>query len=105
MGGGAAVAAARGVSGAGLGAVRAETSMGSAASTAYKLGQETSGSASVGAGISGMASAAKGAASNSLNSASGPVAATERGSQAAWDAGKIGRASGRERVGQEVEIS
>src|SRR3546814_1217525 len=71
MGGGAAVAAARGVSGAGLGAVRAGTSMGSAASTAYKLGQETSGSASVGAGISGMASAAKGAASNRLKSASG----------------------------------
>src|SRR3546814_1777674 len=65
----------------------AGTSMGSAASTAYKLGQETSGSASVGAGISGMASAAKGAASNRLKSASGLGAATERGSQAAWAAG------------------
>ena len=34
--------------------LRAGTSMGSAASTAYKLGQETSGSASVVAGIGGM---------------------------------------------------
>ena len=40
--------------GAGLGAIRAGTSMGSAASTAYKLGQETSGSTSVGAGLGGV---------------------------------------------------
>src|SRR3546814_6132272 len=47
----------------------------SAASTAYKLGQETSGSASVGAGIGGMASAAKGAATNSMKNAFGLRAA------------------------------
>src|SRR3546814_19990904 len=67
--------------------------MGSAASTAYKLGQETSGSASVGAGIGGMASAAKGAASNRLKSASGLGAAAERGSQAAWAAGSTSTGS------------
>jgi type IV secretion system protein TrbL len=39
------------------GAVRAGTAMGSAASTAYALGQEGAGSSSVGAGIGGMASA------------------------------------------------
>src|SRR3546814_1363029 len=67
--------------------------MGSAASTAYKLGQETSGSASVGAGIGGMASAAKGAASNRLKSASDLGAAAERGSQAAWAAGSTSTGS------------
>src|SRR3546814_19915156 len=67
--------------------------MGSAASTAYKLGQETSSSASVGAGISGMARAAKGAASNRLKSASGLGAAAERGRQAAWAAGSTSTGS------------
>ncbi len=87
MGGAGAVAAARGVAGAGLGALRAGTSMGSAASTAYKLGQETSGHASVGAGIGGMASAAKGAATDKMKNAFGLRAAAARGQQAAWAAG------------------
>ena len=73
--------------GAGLGAVRAGTSMGSAASTAYKLGQETSGSTTVGAGIGGMAAAAKGAAANRMRNAFGLRAAAIRGQQAAWNAG------------------
>ncbi|MCW0198899.1 P-type conjugative transfer protein TrbL [Sphingopyxis sp.] len=93
MGGGAAVAAARGLGGAGLGAVRAGTSMGSAASTAYKLGQETSGSNTVGAGIGGMANAAKGAAANRMQGAFGLRAAATRGQQAAWAAGTSGTAS------------
>jgi type IV secretion system protein TrbL len=87
MGGAGTVAAGRGVAGAGLGAVRAGTSMGSAAATAYKLGQETSGSATVGAGLGGVATAAKGAAANRLRSASGVGVAAERGRQAAWSAG------------------
>ncbi len=93
MGGAGAVAAARGAAGAGLGALRAGTSMGSAASTAYKLGQETSGSGSVGAGIGGMASAAKGAATNSMKNAFGLRAAAARGQQAAWTAGGSGGAA------------
>ncbi len=85
--GGAGVAAARGLAGAGLGAIRAGTSMGSAASTAWKLGQETSGSASVGAGLGGIATAARGAAAQRMGNAFGISAAAERGQQAAWEAG------------------
>lgn len=87
MGGAGAAAAARGLGGAGLGALRAGTSMGSAASTAYKLGQETSGSTSIAAGIGGMASAARGAASDRMRNAFGLRAAAARGQQAAWSTG------------------
>lgn len=87
MGGAGVAAAVRGAGGAGLGAIRAGTSMGSAASTAYKLGQETSGAPTVRAGLGGMATAAKGAAANRLRSAGGVAAAAQRGQQAAWDAG------------------
>jgi len=90
MGGAGAVGAARGLAGAGLGAIRAGTSMGSAASTAYKLGQETSGSTSVRAGLGGMATAARGAAANKMRSTLGLGAAAERGQQAAWAAGTTG---------------
>lgn len=92
MGGSGAIAAARGAAGAGLGAIRAGTSMGSAASTAYKLGQETSGSSTVRAGLSGIASAAKGAAGGRMSSAFGLRAAAKRGQQAAWSAGGSGAA-------------
>ena len=85
--GGAGAAATRGLVGGGLGAIRAGTAMGSAASTAYRLGQETSGSSSVGAGLGGIATAAKGAASQKVGNALGLRAAAERGRQAAWDAG------------------
>ena len=90
MGGAGAVAAVRGAGAAGLGAIRAGTSMGSAASTAYKLGQETSGASTIGAGIGGMATAAKGAAANRLRSIAGLGGAAERGSNAAWNAGTTG---------------
>lgn len=70
-----------------MGAIRAGTAMGSAASTAYKLGQETSGSTSVGAGIGGMATAAKGAAANKMSGAFGISDAAEQGRSAAWEAG------------------
>ncbi|UYY57008.1 P-type conjugative transfer protein TrbL [Sphingomonas sp. S2-65] len=91
--GGAGVAAAKGLAGTGLGAIRAGTSMGSAASTAYKLGQETSGSKSVGAGIVGVATAARGAAAQGMGSALGLFDATTQGRRAAWNAGTTGAGS------------
>jgi type IV secretion system protein TrbL len=92
--GGAGVAAARGLAGAGLGAIRSGTAMGSAASTAYKLGQETSGSTSVGAGLGGIATAARGAAAQKIGGAfSGIRAAAESGQQAAWRAGNTSPAA------------
>jgi type IV secretion system protein TrbL len=86
-GGGLAVGGARAIGGAGLGAVRAGTSMGAAASTAYKLGQETSGSSSVGAGLGGVASAGGAAIRDRMTHAGGLVAAAERGQRAALFAG------------------
>jgi type IV secretion system protein TrbL len=87
VGGAAAVGGARAIGGAGLGAIRAGTSMGAAASTSYKLGQETSGSSTVGAGLRGVAGAAKGAAADRMSNMFGLGAAAERGQQAAWRAG------------------
>ena len=86
-------AAARGLAGAGLGAVRAGTAMGSAASTAYKLGQETSGSQSVGAGLGGIATAARGATAQRAAGAFGIGDAAEAGRQAAWNAGNTRRSA------------
>ena len=85
--GGAAIGGARAVGGAALGALRAGTTMGSAASTAYKLGQETSGSPTVGAGLAGVAQAAKGATKDRLSDIGGLGAAAERGERAALMAG------------------
>jgi len=79
--GGAAVAATRGLAGAGISAIRAGTSMGAAASTAAQLGRETGGSA-----MGGMAAAAKGAAAERIGGALGLGAAAERGRNAAWSA-------------------
>ena len=87
VGGGLAVGGARAIGGAGLGAVRAGTSMGAAASTAYKLGQETSGSSSVGAGLGGVASAGGTAIRDRMANAGGLAAAAERGQRAALFAG------------------
>lgn len=84
--GGASIGAARALSGAGLGAIRAGTSMGSTASSAYKLGQETSGSSSVGSGLAGVATAARGAAAQKISGAFGLKEAAEQGRQAAWAA-------------------
>ncbi len=89
--GGAAVAGgARLAAGAGLGAIRAGTSMGAAASTSYRLGQETSGSRTVGAGMRGMASAARGAIGDGASRAGGALGLREaaaRGQNAALRAG------------------
>ena len=61
--------------------------MGAAASTAYRLGQETSGSPSVGAGLTGIASAGSSALSERLANAGGLAAAATRGQRAALFAG------------------
>ena len=79
--GGAGMGAARAVGGGALGAIRAGTAMGTAASTAAQLAKETGGSA-----IGGMAAAAKGAAAQKLGSTLGLGAAAERGLNAAWGA-------------------
>lgn len=85
--GGAAVAGAAGAIGGGaLAAVRAGTSMGSAASTAYKLGQEGAGSTGVGAGLSGVARAAGNAMRARASGALGIGDAAASGRQAAFDA-------------------
>ncbi|MGJ0239971.1 P-type conjugative transfer protein TrbL [Novosphingobium fluoreni] len=96
LGGAGAVGAARGLAAAGLGAVRAGTTMGSAASTAYALGQEGAGSSSIGAGIGGMASAAAGAARSRMSAALGLGEAAESGRQAAFNAmtGRTASAAG-----------
>ena len=86
LGGGAAVGAARLAGGAALGAVRAGTAMGSAASTAYRLGQEGAGSTSIGAGMAGVARAAGAAVKQRTGSALGIGEATESGRAAAWQA-------------------
>ncbi|WP_314716950.1 P-type conjugative transfer protein TrbL [Sphingobium yanoikuyae] len=99
--GGAAMLGARGAMAAGrggMGAIKAGTAMGSAAQASYRLGQETSGSATVSAGIGGMATAASGAARQGAQSFASLVAApfresAERGQQAAWNAGRTSPAS------------
>ena len=86
VGGGAAVGGARAIGGATLGAVRAGTSMGSAASTAYQLGQETAPSPTVGAGLKGVAQAAGNAARERMSGTLGLNEAASSGRQAAWNA-------------------
>jgi type IV secretion system protein TrbL len=86
LGGAGAVGAGRALVGGGLGAIRAGTAMGSAASTAYTLGQETAGSSTVGAGLGGVAQAAGGAARSRMSAALGLGEAAERGRNAAFDA-------------------
>jgi type IV secretion system protein TrbL len=87
VGGAAAAGGVRALGGGALGAVRAGTSMGAAASTAYRLGQETSGAASVAAGLGGIAGAGGAAASARLGAASGLAAAKAQGERAALFAG------------------
>jgi type IV secretion system protein TrbL len=79
IGGAAGVAGARSAAGAGLGAIRAGTSMGTAASTAAQLGRETGGTS-----LGGIATAARGAATQRIRGALGLGEAAERGRDAAW---------------------
>ena len=87
VGGGTLAGGARSLGGGSLAAVRAGTSMGAAASTAYRLGQETSGESTVTAGLRGMASAGGAAARQKASQAGGLAAAAERGQRAALFAG------------------
>jgi type IV secretion system protein TrbL len=94
--GGAAFAGAAGVgaiSGAAMGAVRAGTAMGSAARTAYGLGQEAAGSSTIVSGMSGVMQAAGSAARSRMSDALGLSAAAERGRSSAWTA-MTGQSSG-----------
>lgn len=81
VGGAAAVGGARAAGGAGLGAIRAATSMGTAASAAAQMGREAGGSS-----IGGIAAAAKGAAAQKFSGGLGLGAAAERGRDAAFGA-------------------
>ena len=94
--GGAAMGATRALTGGAMGALRAGTSMGSAASTAYRLGQETSGSSSVSAGLGGVARAGTRAAGDRMRSFGGLAGAAERGQRAASsaDASRSGGSGG-----------
>ena len=99
LAGGATMGAARAIGGSALGAIRAGTSMGSAASASYQLGQTAAGSSSVGAGIGGMAQAAGNTVRQRASAALGLSEAAERGRDAAWSAlnggaGSTGSASG-----------
>ena len=86
LAGGAVVGGAGAVGGAALGAIRAGTTMGSAASASYQLGQSAAGSNTVGAGLSGIGRAAGNAFRQKASSALGLSAAAERGRDAAWSA-------------------
>lgn len=86
LSGGAAMGAARLAGGATLATLRAGTTMGAAASTAYELGQNAAGSSSVGAGVAGMAHAAAGAARQKASTTFGIGEAAKRGREAAWSA-------------------
>jgi type IV secretion system protein TrbL len=94
VGGGALAGGARALGGGALGAVHAGTSMGAAAWTAYRLGQETSGSSTVGAGLSGVAGAGGGAMRDKMANASAIASAAERGQRAALFAGSSRAAGG-----------
>jgi type IV secretion system protein TrbL len=88
IGGGAAMAGGRAAAGGAMGAMRAGTAMGAGASTAYRLGQETSGSNSVGAGLGGVARAgADVARSKVAGGSAGLKQAAESGQRAAFFAG------------------
>jgi len=86
LGGAAAVGGARAVGGGALGAIRAGTAMGTAASTAYGLGQETSGSSTMSAGLGGVARAAGNTVRAKISEAIGMDSAAESGRQTAWTA-------------------
>ena len=92
MGAAAVATGGRALAGGGMAAMRAGTTMGAGASTAYKLGQETSGSNSVGAGLKGVASAGAGAVKDKVGAARNKTSgvfgdAADRGRKAAFFAG------------------
>jgi len=86
LGGSAAIGGARAIGSTALGAVRAGTAMGSAASTAYQLGQEGAASSSVGAGLGGIATAAANTMRGRTSAALGIKEAAASGREAAFNA-------------------
>jgi type IV secretion system protein TrbL len=82
LGGGAALGLARATTSGALGAIRAGTAMGSAASTAYGMGQEAAGTSTVRAGAGGVARAAGNAARSKVASTLGFADATRSGQEA-----------------------
>ncbi len=86
LAGGAAIGTASAVGGVALGAVRAGTAMGSAASASYQLGQSAAGSSSVRAGLHGMTQAAGNTLRQKASSALGLSDAAKGGRDAAWSA-------------------
>ena len=85
VGAGALVGGTRALGSAGLGALRTGATMGTAATTAYALGQETATAPTMSAGLGGVADALKGAASAKLSSGLGLGDAAVAGQKAAWD--------------------
>jgi len=88
--------AVRGAGAGALSAVRAGTTMGSAVGAAYQLGQNASGSSSFGAGLRGVAQAARNGLRDKLSERIGLRQAANRGRDAAWNAlaGRTASASG-----------
>lgn len=86
LAGGATMGAASAIGGGALGAVRAGTSMGSAASTAYTLGKEAGPAPTMSAGLGGVARAAGNAARDRASSALRLGEAASSGRTAAWNA-------------------
>jgi type IV secretion system protein TrbL len=86
LGGAGTIAAARAIGGGSLGAIRAGTAIGSAATTAYSLGQEGAGAKTMGEGMSGVARAASTAARSHISATLGLVGARESGQRTAWNA-------------------
>lgn len=84
--GGAAVGGARALAGTALGAIRSGTTIGSAASTAYSMGQQSANSSTIGAGLSGVGRAAGNAARARMSDAMGLDEAAARGRKAASSA-------------------
>jgi type IV secretion system protein TrbL len=86
LGGMGVAGAARAAGGGALSAVKAGTTMGSAASAAYHLGQTSAGAQTVGAGISGVARAAGNGLRAKVSEGLGLREAANRGRDAAWTA-------------------
>jgi type IV secretion system protein TrbL len=92
LAGGAAIGAARLGAAGGLAAIRAGTTVGSGAATAYQLGRATSGAggiAGLGAGLAGVARAGAGSMAGSARTGTSGIFAESAaaGRQAAWRAG------------------
>ncbi|HZU50346.1 MAG TPA: P-type conjugative transfer protein TrbL [Sphingomicrobium sp.] len=84
---------ARAIGGMSLGAVRAGAAMGAAASTSYRLGQETSASRTIRAGVGGVAHAAGAHLRQKIAGAGGISAAVEHGEKRALFGGSKGAAA------------